>query len=185
MIQLSTKCSKRSLALKIFDQNIVLIFLVCLRVPCYVSHISSSIWFYYPRIYEETTNTKISILKCALNPRQFFSVWFKCPERAISKCPWPIFFTGRETKFHIYINKEFWKEQSQSQSYVTTDSQSASLSWWQAPIWGLRPNFYYCQTVAGLLMWGALPDERTGLPFTIAAGPRQRSHSWIRVPRDS
>jgi hypothetical protein len=37
--------------------------------------------------------------------------------------------------------------------------------------------FYYCQTVAGLLMWGALSDERTGLSFTIAAGPRQRSHS--------
>jgi hypothetical protein len=44
--------------------------------------------------------------------------------------------------------------------------------------------FYCCQTVAGLLMWGALSAERTGLPFTIAAGFRPRSHSWIRVPRD-
>jgi hypothetical protein len=34
--------------------------------------------------------------------------------------------------------------------------------------------FFYCQTVAGLLMWGTLSDERAGLPFTIAAGPRQR-----------
>jgi hypothetical protein len=34
-------------------------------------------------------------------------------------------------------------------------------------------------------MWVALSDERTGLPFTIDAGPRQRSHSWVRVPRDS
>jgi hypothetical protein len=34
-------------------------------------------------------------------------------------------------------------------------------------------------------MWGALSDERTGLPFTVAAGPRQRSNSWVRVPRDS
>jgi hypothetical protein len=43
---------------------------------------------------------------------------------------------------------------SLSQSYyVTIDSQSASLSWNEAPIWGLRPDFYYCQTVAGLLMW--------------------------------
>jgi hypothetical protein len=32
---------------------------------------------------------------------------------------------------------------------------------------------------------GALSDKRTGLPFTIASGPRQRSHSWARVPRDS
>jgi hypothetical protein len=34
-------------------------------------------------------------------------------------------------------------------------------------------------------MWGALSDERTGLPFTIAAGARHRSHSQIRFPRDS
>jgi hypothetical protein len=28
----------------------------------------------------------------------------------------------------------------QSQSYVTTDGRSASLSWYKAPIWGLRPD---------------------------------------------
>jgi hypothetical protein len=39
--------------------------------------------------------------------------------------------------------------------------------------------------VASLLIWGALSDERTGLRFAIAAGPRQRSHSRVRVPRDS
>jgi hypothetical protein len=43
--------------------------------------------------------------------------------------------------------------------------QSASLSWNKAPIWGLRPDLYYCQTIAGLLKWGALSDERTGLSF--------------------
>jgi hypothetical protein len=34
-------------------------------------------------------------------------------------------------------------------------------------------------------MWGALSYERTGLSFTIAAGPRQSSNSWVRVPWDS
>jgi hypothetical protein len=47
---------------------------------------------------------------------------------------------------------------SRVESYVTTDGQSVSLSWNKAPIWGLRPDFWYCQTVAGLLMWGALSD---------------------------
>jgi hypothetical protein len=47
-----------------------------------------------------------------------------------------------------------------NQSYVTTDDQSASLVFVSSPIWGPRPDFYYCQTVAGLLMWGALSDER-------------------------
>jgi hypothetical protein len=72
---------------------------------------------------------------------------------------------------------------SESESYVTTDGQSASLSWNNEPIWGLRLDFYYCQTVAGLMMWGSL--WRQTLSFTIAAGPRQRSHSWVRVPWDS
>jgi hypothetical protein len=70
---------------------------------------------------------------------------------------------------------------SQSYSYVTTDGQSASLCWCQAPIWGLGPDFYHCQIFAGLLMWGALSDERAGLLFTIAAGPRQHSHFWVRA----
>jgi hypothetical protein len=48
---------------------------------------------------------------------------------------------------------------------VTTDGQSASLSWYKAPTWSLRPDLYFSQTVAGLLMWGAVPDERTGLSF--------------------
>jgi hypothetical protein len=63
--------------------------------------------------------------------------------------------------------------------------QSASLSWNKAPIWDLRPGFYYSQTVAVVSMWDALSDERTGLSFTIAAGTRQRSHSWIWVSWDS
>jgi hypothetical protein len=46
---------------------------------------------------------------------------------------------------------------------LTTDDHSASLSWNKAPIWSLRPDLYCCQTVAGVLMWGALSDERTGL----------------------
>jgi hypothetical protein len=77
------------------------------------------------------------------------------------------------------------QSQSQNQSYITTDSQSASLSWCQAPIRGIRPDFYYYQRVAGVLMWSALSDERTGLPFIISAGPRQRNHSWVWFPRSS
>jgi hypothetical protein len=69
-----------------------------------------------------------------------------------------------------------------SQSHVTTDGQSASLSWNKAPIWDLRPDSYYWQTVAGLLMWGVLSDERTGLSFTVAPGPCQRRHFRGQTP---
>jgi hypothetical protein len=67
-------------------------------------------------------------------------------------------------------------------SYVTTDGQPASLSWIKVPIWGLLPDFYYCLTVAGLLIWGALSDERAGLTFTTAAGPSQSVYFRVRVP---
>jgi hypothetical protein len=36
-----------------------------------------------------------------------------------------------------------------------------------------------------LLMWVALSDHRTCLSFTIAAGPCQRSHSWVRISLDT
>jgi hypothetical protein len=67
-------------------------------------------------------------------------------------------------------HKTLWTDWLQVKVVLTTDVQSASVSWCQAPIWGPRPDFYYCQTVEGLFIWGALSDKRMGLPFTIAAG---------------
>jgi hypothetical protein len=47
--------------------------------------------------------------------------------------------------------------QRQSQSFVTTGGQSASLSWCQAPIWGLRADFYYSDSCVfvdvGSFLW--------------------------------
>jgi hypothetical protein len=82
----------------------------------------------------------------------------------------------------VTTNLKLKHSESESESYVMTDGQSASLSWNIAPIRGLRSDFYYRRAVAGLLMWGALSDETTGLSFTIAAVSSQRSHSRVRVP---
>jgi hypothetical protein len=100
-------------------------------------------------------------------------VWklLSCP------CGAPFLTRGRVCRLSVMVGSI----QSQSQSYVTTDGQSTSLSWNKAPIWGLRPDLCYCQTFAGLFMWGALSDERTGMSFTTFAGPRQRSHSQVRI----
>jgi hypothetical protein len=70
-----------------------------------------------------------------------------------------------EITFIIHLSSSFSSFYSfKVQSYVTTDSQPGSLSWNKAPIWGLQPDLDYCLTVAGLLIWGALSDERMGLP---------------------
>jgi hypothetical protein len=45
-------------------------------------------------------------------------------------------------------------------SYITTDGQSANLSWYQDPIWGLWPDFYHCQTIAGF--WYGAPSLTRG-----------------------
>jgi hypothetical protein len=66
-----------------------------------------------------------------------------------------------------------------SKSKLYYDRRSAGRSVLvSSRIWGPRPDFCYCQTVTGLFMWDALSDEKTGLSFTTAAGPRQRSHIY-------
>jgi hypothetical protein len=44
---------------------------------------------------------------------------------------------------------------------------------------GIYDQIFITATVAGLLMWGAFSDERTGLTFTIATG---LASSLIFVP---
>jgi hypothetical protein len=84
----------------------------------------------------------------------------------------------------LYPQTLDYNNTSQSQNYITIDSQSASPSWCQAPIWDQRPGFpilpliiFY--TVSGLLMWGSLSDEKSGLYFSVFVGHRQRSLSQI------
>jgi hypothetical protein len=57
-------------------------------------------------------------------------------------------------------------DDSKSKSKLCYDRRSVGQSVLEkAPIWGLRPDLYYCLTVTGFLMWGAFSDERTGLSF--------------------
>jgi hypothetical protein len=60
--------------------------------------------------------------------------------------------------------------------------QSASLSWNKAPIWGLRPDLYYCQTIAGLLMWGALSASP---PLRVCNPDNWRDGGFLLPPTDS
>jgi hypothetical protein len=53
------------------------------------------------------------------------------------------------TAFWILLRLNDWRmnsriELSLVESYITTDGQSASLSWNKTPICGLRSDFYYC-----------------------------------------
>jgi hypothetical protein len=81
---------------------------------------------------------------------------------------------------------------SESESYVTTDCQSASLSWNKAPIWGLRPDLYYC-----LICWFGAPSLTRGrvcrlqLQLTLASAVifvsesrRTRGHILLSQIRD-
>jgi hypothetical protein len=54
-----------------------------------------------------------------------------------------------------------------------------------SPICGSWPDIYYFLTVTVLFLWDALSEERTGLSFVYAAGPRQHSLSLVQIPWDS
>jgi hypothetical protein len=43
----------------------------------------------------------------------------------------------QQNLFFLYIGNNKSVPESESESYVTTDGQSASLFWYKAPIWGL------------------------------------------------
>jgi hypothetical protein len=73
---------------------------------------------------------------------------------------------------------------SQRQSYVATDGQSASLLLVSSTHLGPKTRFLLLSDSWVFVdVWR--PDEKTGLSFTIAAIPRQRSHSRVGVTRNS
>jgi hypothetical protein len=60
-----------------------------------------------------------------------------------------VFFSQHNSFLGIFSNHcRLPTPETESESYITTDGQSVSLSWNKAPVWGLRPDFCYCQTVA-------------------------------------
>jgi hypothetical protein len=85
-------------------------------------------------------------------------------------------FDPASTRVYLLAESE-----SESESYVTTDGQSASPSWYKAPIRGLRLDLFSVRnteygirlTVTFLIPWVTLSDERMGLSFVCAAGPCQ------------
>jgi hypothetical protein len=56
--------------------------------------------------------------------------------------------TTRRVKVEVFDPASTWVK-IKVKCMLPPKVQSASLSWNKAPIWGLRPDLYYCQTVAG------------------------------------
>jgi hypothetical protein len=65
-------------------------------------------------------------------------------------------FLHLKTATHNCLDKQ--NSKSKSRSF----GQSVLVSY---PIWGPRPDFYYCQAVLGFLICGALSDERTAVVY--------------------
>jgi hypothetical protein len=68
------------------------------------------------------------------------------------------FSTSLSEHFRIYLKS------SQSKSYITTDGQSANLSWCQAPIWNPQPNFFLFLIIIRQLwvFWCRVPSVTRG-----------------------
>jgi hypothetical protein len=63
-----------------------------------------------------------------------------------------------------------WLE-CESESYVTTDGQPASLSWNKAPMWGLRSDLYYLCDSYGLVLVGRPLWREVGSVFCMCCWP--------------
>jgi hypothetical protein len=72
-----------------------------------------------------------------------------------------------EKRWYIVENRALHNHhcQSQSQSYITTDGQSFSMSWCRAQSGTFDQRFFFLFKVTVLSFWGALSDERSGLWF--------------------
>jgi hypothetical protein len=74
---------------------------------------------------------------------------------------------------------------STSKSHSDWPSVSQSVSLVVEPHLGLMTRYLFLLTVAVLFLWGVLSDERTGLSFVYASGPRLHSLSRVWVPWES
>jgi hypothetical protein len=85
------------------------------------------------------------------------------------------FPTELNEEWRLTYELELCSNSAKRQSQIATDGQSIRSL-------GVEPQLLLFDSY-GLVLWGALSDERTGLSFIIyAAGPRQRSLSRVRVP---
>jgi hypothetical protein len=88
----------------------------------------------------------IRCLVCGLLPRLLFTV------TAFTSC---LELAENSPRTSWELPEDYWLRtpencsEIESQIYVTSDGQSASLSWFQAPIWGWRPYFCCWLTCAG------------------------------------
>jgi hypothetical protein len=71
------------------------------------------------------------------------------------------------------------------QSYFTAGGLPPISSSWRQDPWDSRPVIFSAEHLRSYSLCNILSDEMMGLSFTIAADPRQRGHSQVRIPRDS
>jgi hypothetical protein len=89
------------------------------------------------------------------------------------------------TNHHLRLDTlDFWPHYSFNRTVNQKLKSKSHCDWWSLSQLSLGvepPDIYYCLTVTVLFLWGTLSDERTGLSFLHAAGPRQHSLSRVRV----
>jgi hypothetical protein len=75
--------------------------------------------------------------------------------------------------------------QNQSQSYFITGGLPPVNSSRRQPLETQGQQFFSTEPLQSQSLRNILSDERIGLSFTTAAGPRQRNNSQVRVSPDS
>jgi hypothetical protein len=128
------------------------------------TEIDGLIYDKFVRLWRDIRDTS----QCRLNGYTILFILLRLSTRIAGDCFRAVIWLGLLCKKSLYLS---------GSGCFATDGQSARLSRCRAP----RPDFYYCRTFAVFMMWGALPDERTGLQCIRTI----RCHSPVQVPQNS
>jgi hypothetical protein len=93
-------------------------------------------------------------------------------------------FRSHSTTDCSYNSHSLWPFSKVKVKVTLRLTVSQSVSFGVEPHLWLMTGYLLLFDSYGLVLWGALSEERTGLSFIYATGPRQRSLSRVRVPWD-
>jgi hypothetical protein len=103
---------------------------------------------------------------------------------AMEIIPLPLPAVFKTPQVNPQLHCTHWLNRVKSQSYFTTGGlPPISSSWRQAPSYSRPVILFYNWTLAVIALTQHPLWREDGSIFTIVAGPRQRCHSQVRVPR--
>jgi hypothetical protein len=164
-------------------KNVFWIWWSNLLDPYITGYNSWQITIWHPVIFFDWTLTLHYSVVPLCTPLYLFVLLCKALYSFVFRCTPSVFIWTMIDSILIYDWLHFQSQrQSHNESYVTTDGESASLSWCQAPIWELSPDLF---SVWQLRVCWWLHSDLNGLWYRVSVSKEMfvnHSYPQKRVP---